>query len=976
LTSPHDKFQPGQRWISNTELQMGLGTVMSVDQRSVQIVFLATGETRTYAKQSAPLSRVRFGKGDKVQSHDGWYLQIDEVQDVDGLLIYCGRHADGSEALLPESQLDNFMQFSRPADRLFTGQIDKPKLYSLRRETRKQLTRLARSTLYGLAGTRTSLIPHQLYIANEVSKRHAPRVLLADEVGLGKTIEAGLILHRQLLTRRAQRVLIVVPETLLHQWLVEMLRRFNLSFSIFDEERCAAIEEHQVTANPFETEQLVLCAVSFLTAHPKRIDQAVAGDWDLLVVDEAHHLQWSTEEVSLEYQCVERLASATNGVLLLTATPEQLGKLGHFARLRLLDPDRFPDYAQFIAEEHQYAPIADVVDNLLAATALTPASIALLRETIREGDNQHYLDTLTDENVASADTDSEQQQHARARLVEHLLDRHGTGRVLFRNTRHAIKGFPQRQLFAYPLPLPAAYAECLAQLQTLASTEPQRLLSPERLYADSKPDTSNPWTQFDPRIAWLCDRVQALKPHKLVLICSNAQTALELSAELRQRSGMQAAVFHEGMSIVERDRAAAFFASAEQGAQLLICSEIGSEGRNFQFAHHLILFDLPLNPDLLEQRIGRLDRIGQTQTIRIHVPYLQDSAQAILFHWYNEGLQAFAGICPAAQGVYVKVRDNLVEALHQLDDGLADLPNLISTTQALHQQLDAALQQGRDRLLEYNSCRPAQAAHLVDLAIEQANEKELANYLDAVFDNFGIETEMHSITSLVIRPSEHLRASLPGLDEDGMTITYHRATALANEDMQYLTWEHPLTLAAMDTVNSSEMGNTSLVSIKHRSLQAGTLLLECCYSLESASSKRLATARFLPASEIRILIDQQGRRLDSQLNEAWLAQAQNEIKNDIARQVIQSQTTLLKAMLAAMDKLVTHSVPALVDKAKHNAEVEYGQEIDRLLALQQVNPAIRDDEIKHLRHEQEQVVQQLGATVAQLDAVRVIVVVE
>ena len=975
MTSNHDNYAPGQRWISNTELQMGLGTVMAVDQRSVQIVFLATGETRTYAKLSAPLSRVRFFKGDKIRSHDGWSLQVDEIRESDGFLIYIGRRTDGSEAILPESQLDNFMQFSRPADRLFTGQIDKPKLYSLRRATRKHLTRLAQSELYGLIGTRTSLIPHQLYIADEVSRRHAPRVLLADEVGLGKTIEAGLIIHRQLLTQRAQRVLIVVPETLLHQWLVEMLRRFNLFFSIFDEERCAAIEEnhdpHLPQHNPFDTEQLILCSVSFLTSHPRRIEQAVAGDWDLLVVDEAHHLQWSAEEASIEYQCVERLANATKGVLLLTATPEQLGKSGHFARLRLLDPDRFPDFAQFVAEENQYAPIAAVVDNLLSATALTTASSTLLRDTILEGDNQHYLDELISEDVST-----EQKEYARGRLIEHLLDRHGTGRVLFRNTRHAIKGFPQRQVTAYPLRLPAEYAECLTQIQSVASTEPQWLLSPERLYRDSIEGTQTAWTDIDPRIPWLCDLLQGIKPHKLVLICSNAQTALDLAAQLKSRTGMQAAVFHEGMSIVERDRAAAFFASAEQGSQLLICSEIGSEGRNFQFAHHLILFDLPLNPDLLEQRIGRLDRIGQTQTIQIHVPYLQNSAQAILFHWYHEGLQAFENTCPAGQSVFAKVQDSLIEALHQLDEGLADLANLISTTQALHQQFNASLQQGRDRLLEYNSCRPEHATRLVDQAIEQGNEKGLAKYLDAVFDNFGIDTEMHSITSLVIHPSEHLRASLPGLDEDGMTITYHRATALANEDMQYITWEHPLTIAAMDTVVSSEMGNTCLVCIKHPSLQAGSLLMESCYVLESASSKRLDTARFLPAAEIRVLLDQKGRRLDTQLSEAWLDQAQKEIKHEIANQVVKSQMALMKSMLAAMDKLATQSVPALVDNAKQSATIEYRQEIDRLLALQKVNPNIRDDEIDYLRREQASILQQLDATVAQLDAVRVIVVIE
>ena len=950
---------------------MGLGTVLAVDQRSVQIVFLATGDTRTYARSSAPLSRVRFGKGDTIHSHDGWTLQIESVQEADGLLIYFGHRADGSDAMLPESQLDNFMQFSRPADRLFTGQIDKPKLFNLRRATRKQQTRLAQSALYGLAGTRTSLIPHQLYIADEVSRRHAPRVLLADEVGLGKTIEAGLIIHRQLLTQRAQRVLIVVPETLMHQWLVEMLRRFNLYFSIFDEARCAAIEEDHDQQNPFETEQLVICSVSFLTAHAKRVDQAVAGDWDLLVVDEAHHLQWSDEEVSIEYQCVERLAKATKGVLLLTATPEQLGKSGHFARLRLLDPDRFSDFAQFVEEENQYAPIAAVVDNLLTATVLTPESSALLQATLAEGDNQAYLDVLNSE-LAS----DEEKHDARGRLIEHLLDRHGTGRVLFRNTRHAIKGFPQRQLHAYPLPLPADYAECLSQFQTLASTEPQYLLSPERLYRDSKQDTQPEWSEIDPRIPWLHECLQDIKPDKAVLICSNAESALDLANQLKQRFGLQAAVFHEGMSIVERDRAAAFFASTEQGAQLLICSEIGSEGRNFQFAHHLILFDLPLNPDLLEQRIGRLDRIGQTQTIRIHVPYLQDSAQAILFRWYQEGLQAFEHTCPAGQSVFVTVQDNLIEALHQLDDGLIDLANLIQTTQAVHAQCNTALQQGRDRLLEYNSCRAEQAEQLVDQAIAQGNEKEVAQYLDAVFDNLGIETEVHSSTSQVIRPSEHVRASLPGLSEDGMTVTYHRATALANEDMQYLSWEHPLVIAAMDTIASSEMGNTSLVSIKHQSLQPGTLLLECGYLLESASSKRLDTARFLPEVEIRILIDQKGRRLDSHLSEAWLEQAQKSINQQIADQVVKSQLTLLKAMLSATDKLATQLVPPLLEEATQRAKREYQQEIDRLLALQQINPNIRDEEIEQLRSEQQHILQRLDATVAQLDTLRVIVVVE
>ena len=147
--------------------------------------------------------------------------------------------------------------------------------------------RLQQSPGYGLMGARAELLPHQIYIASKVAQRYAPRVLLADEVGLGKTIEAGLVLHQQLLTGRAERVLIVVPDSLVHQWLVEMSRRFNLQFTILDEERCQALDEAE-PGNPFETAQCVLCALSFLTDNSERFEQSLVVDWDLLIVDEAH----------------------------------------------------------------------------------------------------------------------------------------------------------------------------------------------------------------------------------------------------------------------------------------------------------------------------------------------------------------------------------------------------------------------------------------------------------------------------------------------------------------------------------------------------------------------------------------------------------------------------------------------------------------------------------------------------------------
>jgi len=389
----HD-IAPGQRWISDTELDLGLGIVLTVEHRIISLAFPATGEERTYARQTAPLTRVVFSPGDTIEHQLNETMHIESVEEQDGLLFYCGKTTGGESLIWPEGQLNHRLQLNRPRERLLAGQIDANKWFELRYQTLQHANRLAHSDMYGLTGVRTSLIPHQLFIAHEVGKRYAPRVLLADEVGLGKTIEAGLILHQQLLTERAKRVLIVVPEALVHQWLVEMLRRFNLRFSVFDEDRCIEIEDE----NPFHSEQLILCSRDFLSKSELRSNQALAGEWDFLVVDEAHHLQWSPTHSSADYQLIEALAEKTKGVLLLTATPEQLGKESHFARLRLLDPDRFPDYESFIEEETHYRPVAEALKELLAINESTDTisaqTIHTLRETLVEKENLILIDSL------------------------------------------------------------------------------------------------------------------------------------------------------------------------------------------------------------------------------------------------------------------------------------------------------------------------------------------------------------------------------------------------------------------------------------------------------------------------------------------------------------------------------------------------------------------------------------------------------
>ncbi len=982
-------FLPGQRWISNAEVQMGLGTVLSCEHRTVTIVFMATGETRTYAKLTAPLTRVVFSLGDKIKAHDGWTLKISQVEENDGLILYRGYDENGKTRELPEGGLDNFIKLNRPAERLFSGQIDKNRWFELRQQSHIHANRQARSELLGLTGVRTSLIPHQLYIANEVANRYAPRVLLADEVGLGKTIEAGMIIHQQLLTERARRVLIIVPESLIHQWLVEMLRRFNLHFSIFDEARCQAIcgyhaedEAHPgdkvddpATAdeegdrNPFNSEQLVLCSLEFLVQQQEHFQQALDAEWDLLVVDEAHHLEWSPQQSSIEYQRIEQLAAVTKGVLLLTATPEQLGKASHFARLRLLDPDRFPSLERFIEEEQHYAPIAEAVEALLDQAPLSESARATLATTLNEGDNQRLLEKL--EQLDNRDDES----GIRNELTEHLLDRHGTGRVLFRNTRAAIKGFPDRQVTGYPLPQPSAYRDCLLQLMLDQAVETRQLLCPE--LACQTVTTGQSWTSVDPRVAWLSAKLKALQPAKVLVIAADAGTAMDLADALRKKDGVYPALFHEHLSIVERDRAAAYFSDPDYGSPILICSEIGSEGRNFQFAHHLVLFDLPLNPDLLEQRIGRLDRIGQQNTIEIHVPFMEKTAQEVIYRWYHEGLNAFEQTCPAGHNVFTRLMPTLIETLYQVDaddENHNDLSTLIATTQKIHSELNEALHNGRDQLLEYNSCRPHIAEQLKATASDNEHSELLSDYLSRVFDCYGIDSEHHSDACQIIRPGNHMQnSSFPGLHSEGMTITYERDTALTNEDVHYITWEHPLTTGAMEMLLNNEQGNTAIAAIKHPGIKAGTLLLECLFVLESSANSALQSNRYLPPTLIRVMIDPQGRDYSNDLSSEKLEAIRAKVDRETARKIIRAFGKKLREMVPLAEQHAERVAPVFLQEAEARAQTMLNREINRLKALQKVNPNVRNDEIQFFETQLAALTQAIKAAHLRLDAVRVII---
>ena len=950
-------FALGQRWISDTETDLGLGTVVAVEGRMVTLLFPATGENRMYAKEEAPVTRVSFNVGDQITSHEDWTMTVEEVQEKDGLLIYVGVRTDNDEPVaLKEVFLNNFIKFNKPQDRLFAGQIDRMSRFTLRYEALVNQHQRRRNPTRGLAGGRVSLIPHQLYIAHEVGHRYAPRVLLADEVGLGKTIEAGMIIHQQLLSGRAHRVLILLPETLQHQWLVEMLRRFNLHFSLFDEERC--IEAFADAENPFETEQLVICSLDFLRKKRRRFEQVLEAEWDLLVVDEAHHLEWSEEAPSRAYEMVEALAEQVPGVLLLTATPDQLGHQSHFARLRLLDPERFYDYEAFLAEEQAYGQVASAAQELLDGETLSDEARQILASQL-EG-----LD-LSD-------------AAARQQAVAKLLDQHGTGRVLFRNSRANIQGFPERHLNVYPMPLPEQYKTAIKVMGMMGGnggdlqTRALRYLYPEKIFQQFEGDNAT-WTQFDPRVEWLLELLLSARQQKVLVICSEAATAIALEEALRTREGIRGAVFHEGMSILERDKASAYFAQQEGGAQVLLCSEIGSEGRNFQFASHLVLFDLPLNPDLLEQRIGRLDRIGQQNTVEIHVPYLEGTAQRALQLWYHDGLDAFEQTCPTARPVFEAVRDELFELLAANTGDQAALDALLVKTRELHEPLKARLEQGRDRLLEIHSSGGAAAQQLVDKLAAEDDDTGMISFALKMFDEIGVNQDDRGENALVLTPGDHmLVSSFPGLPQDGMTITFDRNTALSRDDMALLSWDHPMMRGGIDLILGSEIGATSVALLKNKALPIGSILLELIFVAESAAHPQLY--RFMPPTPIRLLMDKNGQNLGEKVAFDAFNRQLTPVNRHLGSKLVTASQPVIHGLIGKGQAIAEELKAGIVDKARAQMAQTLQQDLDRLEALKAVNPNVRDSELDYLRNLQAELHHLIDQTQLKLDAIRFIVV--
>lgn len=493
-------------------------------------------------------------------------------------------------------------------------------------------------------------LPHQLNALNKAMSRKQIRYLFADEVGLGKTIEAGLVMRELKLRGLANRILVAAPKGLVSQWVSEMQTHFNEEFTLILPGEQQPLDEQD---NIWQRHDQVVCPVDSIKPIEKRkgwslkqihqynkqrFDDVLAAGWDLIVIDEAHRLGGSTDQVA-RYKLGQGLAEAAPYLLLLSATPHQ-GKSDAFHRLiALLDPESFPDVGSVTKERVQ--PFVVRTEKRIAIDGEgKPLFMPRQTELVpvawqsRHGKQQLLYEEVTEYIREGYNQAKAEKQNAIGFLMI-LMQR------LVSSSSAAIATTLERRLIALENTvieesLPLTFADDWAEQDSQEQLD--RLIRQTRtLLENEKADVVRLLTmaqqcmaaEQDAKAEALLERIYTLQkeerdPTLKVLVFTEFVPTQQMLARFLADRGISVVCLNGSMDLAERKKVQAAFAGE---TRILISTDAGGEGLNLQFCHVIVNYDIPWNPMRMEQRIGRVDRIGQKHRVKALNFVLEDTVE-------------------------------------------------------------------------------------------------------------------------------------------------------------------------------------------------------------------------------------------------------------------------------------------------------------------------------------------------------------
>lgn len=498
-------------------------------------------------------------------------------------------------------------------------------------------------------------LPHQIAALKKVLSSSPPRYMLADEVGLGKTIEAGLVLKELKLRGLAKRILIVVPKGLAKQWQSEMRIHFNEEFQMINGDDIPNLDRLFASeGGAWKIFDQVLVSLDSIkpidrrkgwtkervAAYNKsRLENLVQAGWDLIIIDEAHRIGGSTEQVA-RYKLGKVLSEVAPNLLLLTATPHQGKSDAFFRLLNILDPQAFPDETSVSKQTVERYLVRTEKRNALdqeghplfqsRSTSMVPVSWGIgydthrqlyeeVSEYVREGYNKAiknkkphigFLMVLIQRLVTSSTMAVKTTLERRLEVLKDIQDSEPSALLnLFGEEVEELDGEEQQELLVVsPLAMSNEIktVEFLITLATRCANEREDA----KTVALRNLITQLEQQERDPKL-------------KVLVFTEFVPTQAMLQTYFEQR-GFKVAVINGSMGREERQLAQDEFAD---DARLLISTDAGGEGLNLQFAHIVVNYDLPWNPMKIEQRIGRVDRIGQAKPVSAYNFLLKDSVE-------------------------------------------------------------------------------------------------------------------------------------------------------------------------------------------------------------------------------------------------------------------------------------------------------------------------------------------------------------